>query len=137
MPGLTYPTAPWPSAFAASGEIITTTSPDTAAIRRPYNITNRGLELHVGLPLDGRRPILPGTTSQESLPLRPFQTLTFGLNCEKRSAAREENRFLAIKLHRFGNYWQRVDCNVDCLRQKTIENTFPGREQKSGRPPAF
>ena len=113
--------APWPRAFAASNDIIATTDPEAAAVRRPYTITNQGLELYVNHPTQ---------QACDGQPLHHFQTITFGLNCESRSAAHGENRYLAIKLHKFGNHWQRVDCDVECLRKPVVQTTFQDGNRK-------
>lgn len=99
--------APSPAAFGASGDVIRAT--DGAVDRRPYVMTNKGLELHV--------PDLGSSYSRR-------QTLVFGLNCELRSAAGEQDRYLAVKLENIEGRWRRVNCNAECLRRSVVETSF-------------
>lgn len=99
--------APSPAAFASSGDVIRAT--DGAVDRRPYFMTNKGLELHV-----------PDPMSSQSC----RQTIIFGLNCQVRSASEERERYLAVKLENIEGRWKRVNCNAQCLRRHVVETSF-------------
>jgi hypothetical protein len=91
--------APWPTSFAKSGDIVRT----HLLARPPYAMTNKGLELRLGLPPRGIAT--------------PRQTLVFRLACERQSALNAPGPELAIELHKYylHDYWQRVDCYLPLI----------------------
>lgn len=105
--------APSPAAFANCGGIKRST--DGAAVRLPYAMTNKGLELYVNLPNDsGHKHIID----------RQDVAIEYGLNCERRLVPKGEGQYLVIRLEKFGDRWQRVNCDQPCLYKSEVKTVW-------------
>jgi hypothetical protein len=113
--------APSPAAFADCGGVKK--SADGVAVRLPYAMTDKGLELYVDVP----RPL-----DHQHL------TIVFGLNGEQRVVPKGKGKYLAIELEKFGDSWQRVNCDQACLCKHSVQTVlyvggvkWPGRSRSS------
>lgn len=118
--------APWPSAFANSGDIRTFARPQQRH-QRPWTWTNLGLELWIpdfearAVPQsDLRRTSNEQRTdpAQDSLFGRDVETFTLSCWKSKKPGERSEHkgwrwrdRVIRIRLKRHGTSWRRVNCH--------------------------
>lgn len=105
--------APWPTAYARSGNIIRTSI--RSIERAPYAMTNKDLELRLRLPPND------GARDQDR-----HRTLSFGLKCERASSEGDQRQTLAIELHKHEtlDHWQRVNCDTPLIEKDVVETTL-------------